>query len=126
MIRAWREKPQRPMWPPPVVVRAVPGKDGPQVAFAEDEDAVGELGSGGQDESLGEAVRSRTSRWDLHGRYVGAGQDCVERCGELAGAVADEEPEGRGTVVEVVSAENPVTSCDVHVLVQKAAEPVAS
>jgi hypothetical protein len=31
MIGAWREKAQRPMWPPPVVVAAVPGKNGPQV-----------------------------------------------------------------------------------------------
>jgi hypothetical protein len=37
------------------------------MAFAEDQDAVGELRPGGADEAFGEAVRSRTSRWDLHG-----------------------------------------------------------
>ena len=37
---------QRSMWPPVVVVGAVLGKDGPQVLFAKDQDAVGELGSG--------------------------------------------------------------------------------
>jgi hypothetical protein len=37
---------QRSMWPPAVVVGDVPGKDSPPVAFAEDQDAVGELGSG--------------------------------------------------------------------------------
>jgi hypothetical protein len=47
------------MWSPRVVVRAGPGEDGPQVPFAEDQDAVGQLGSDGQDESFGEAVRSR-------------------------------------------------------------------
>ncbi len=67
----------------------------------EDQDAVGEFGSGGQDESFGEAVRSRTPRWDLHGVDPGAGQDGIERRGELAGAVADEEPEAGGAVVEV-------------------------
>jgi hypothetical protein len=60
MFGAWRAKLQRSMWPPPVVVGDVPGKDSPQVAFAEDQDAVGELGSGGEDESFGEAVRPRS------------------------------------------------------------------
>ena len=61
MIGAWRAKLKCSMWPPAVVVGAVLGEDGPQVAFAEDEDAVGEFGSGGQDESFGEAVRPRLS-----------------------------------------------------------------
>jgi hypothetical protein len=69
--------------------------------FAEDQDAVGEFGSGGQDEAFGEAVRSRASRWDLHGDDPDAGEDGVERGGELAGSVADEEPEGGDTIVEV-------------------------
>src|SRR5215217_5122964 len=99
MTGARRVKPERPMWPSPVVVRAIPGKDGPQVVFAEDEDAVGEFGSGGQDESFGEAVGSRTARWDLHCVDAGAGQDRVKGGGELAGAVAVEEvhsQHGRG------------------------------
>ena len=57
MIGSWREKAQRSMWPPAVVVGAVVAEDGPQVSFAEDQDAVGEFGSNGQDESFGEAVR---------------------------------------------------------------------
>jgi hypothetical protein len=55
----------------------------------------------GQDEAFGEAVRSRTSRRDLHSVGAGPGQDRVERGGELAGPVADEEPEGGGAVVEI-------------------------
>ena len=89
------------MWPSAVVVGAVPGKDGPQVSFAEDQDAVGEFGSGGEDEAFGEAVRSRAARWDLDGVDPGAGQGGVEGGGELAGAVADEEPERGGPVVKV-------------------------
>jgi hypothetical protein len=58
-------------------------------------------GSGGQDESFGEAVRSWTSRRDLHSVDTGTGQDAVEGGGELAGPVADEEPEGGGAVVEI-------------------------
>jgi hypothetical protein len=74
VIGAWWAKVQRSVWPAAIVVGGVPSKDGPQMSFAEDQDAVGELGSGGQDESFGEAVRSRTSRWDSHGIDAGAGQ----------------------------------------------------
>jgi hypothetical protein len=42
MIGAWRAKLQCSMWPLAVVVGGVPGKDGTQVVFAEDQDAVGE------------------------------------------------------------------------------------
>ena len=55
MIGTRRVKLQRSMWPPAVVVGAVLGEGGPQVAFAEDQDAVGEFGSGCVDESLGGA-----------------------------------------------------------------------
>ena len=66
------------------------GQDKPQVVFAEDQDAVGEFGSGGADEAFGVAVRSGTSWWDLHGLDAGAGENGVERGGELAGAIADQ------------------------------------
>src|SRR5687768_14884055 len=89
------------MWPPLVVVSAVASEDGAQVSLAEDQDAVGEFGSGGQDESFGEAVGSRALGRDLHGVDVRASEDGVERCGELTGAVADEESECGGAVVEV-------------------------
>jgi hypothetical protein len=78
MIGAWREKSLRPVWPPTVVMGAVLGKDGPQVPLTEDQDAVGEFGSGCQDESFGEAVRSRTSRRNLHGVDARVGQDAVD------------------------------------------------
>jgi hypothetical protein len=68
VIGARRDTFQCSVRPPAVVAGAVPGKDGPQVSLAKDQDAVGELGSGGQDESFGEAVRSQTSRWDLYVR----------------------------------------------------------
>src|SRR3979411_31795 len=78
------------MWPLTVVVGAVFGKDTSQVPLAEDQDAVGEFGSGREYESFGEAVRSRASRWDLHGVDACTGQGSVERR-ELTGPVADEE-----------------------------------
>jgi hypothetical protein len=49
------------MWPPAVVVDAVPGEDHLQVPLAEDQNPVGELGSGGQHEPFGESVRPRLS-----------------------------------------------------------------
>jgi hypothetical protein len=101
MIGAWRDKSQRSMRPPPVVVGRELREDGPQVPLTEDQNAVGELGSDGQYESFSETVRPRTARRNLHDVDVRAGQDSIERGGELAGAVADEEPEGGGAVVEV-------------------------
>src|SRR5918994_5195562 len=75
MIGAWWDKAQRSMWPPSVVVGAVSSEDDPQVPLAEDQDAVGEIGSDGQDEPFGEAVRTRTSRWNLHRVDPGAAHD---------------------------------------------------
>jgi hypothetical protein len=60
-------------------MRAVLGEHGPQVTFAEDQDAVGELSSGGQYDSFGEAVRSRTSGRDPHRVDARVGQNGVER-----------------------------------------------
>jgi hypothetical protein len=64
---------------------------------------------------------------------VGAGEHGVECGGEPAVAVADQEPELVDAVAEVdgqvaglVGAENRVTSCDIQVLVDEAAEPVSS
>jgi hypothetical protein len=72
-----------------------------QVSLPEDQHAVGEFGSGGQHEPLGEAVRPRAARRNLHYRDAHVGQDRVERCGGLAGSIADEEPELGGAVTKV-------------------------
>jgi hypothetical protein len=66
-----------------------------------DQHAVGEFGSDGAHEPFGEAVRSRTpSRNPDHGD-AHIGQDSVERGGELAGPVSDEEPELGGALAEI-------------------------
>ena len=62
---------------------------------------VGDLGPGGEHEPFRIAVRSRAPRRDLHDRDTRPGQDRVERCGELTGAVPDQEPEAGGAIVEV-------------------------
>jgi hypothetical protein len=84
-----------------VVVPVVLGEDRPRVLFAEDQHPVSDLGSGGEHEPFGIGVRPRTAGRDLQRFDAGAGQDRVERCGELPGAVADQEPEVRGAVTEV-------------------------
>jgi hypothetical protein len=72
-----------------------------QVPFAEDQHPVGDLGPGGEHEPFRIGVRARTPRRDLDRFDAGAGQDRVERGGELPGPVADQEPEVRDPVAEV-------------------------
>ena len=81
-------------------VRAM-AEDGPQVPLSEDQDAVGELGSGGQDEAFGVAVGSRTAGRDLDHLDACVGQHRVERGGELSGPIADQEPEPLDVLAEV-------------------------
>jgi hypothetical protein len=72
-----------------------------QMLLAEDEHPVSNLGSDGQHEAFGEAVRAWTPRRDLDHLDACVRQDRVERCRELPGAVADEEPKPGGVVAEV-------------------------
>jgi hypothetical protein len=71
------------------------------MSFTEDQHPVCDLCPYGEHEPLGISVRARASGRDLHGPDAGVGQDRVEGVGELAGAVADQEPEVGGAVAEV-------------------------
>src|SRR6187402_919012 len=84
------------MWPPPVVVQRVLGKDAAQVSLAEDQHPVGYLGADGQREAFREAVCPRAPRRDLDHLDARVRQDRVERRRELPSAVADEEPKPTG------------------------------
>ena len=99
--RARRPQPQRPMRPRGVVVRGVHGKHPAQVSLTEDQHPVGDFGTDGQHEALGEAVRPGTPRRDLHHLNARTGQDRVERCRELSGPITDEEPEPGGVFTDV-------------------------
>ena len=77
-------------------MRGVHGKHLAQVPLAEDQHPVGDLGPDGQHEAFGEAVRPRTPRRDLDHLDACIRQDRVERCRELSGPIADEEPEPGG------------------------------
>ena len=68
------------------------GKHLPQVPLAEDQHPVGDLGPHRQHEAFGEAVRSWTPRRDLDHLDAHVRQHRVERCRELSGPIADEEP----------------------------------
>jgi len=81
-----------------VVVGLVLGHHDAQVALADDQHPVGDLGPCGEHEPLRKGVGARTSGRDLHGLDAGGGQNRVERIGELPGPVADQEPEVRGAV----------------------------
>ena len=84
-----------------VVVGLVIGQDRTQVALAADQHPVGDLCPGREHEPFRIGVCARTSGRDLDGFDTGGGEDRVERCSELSGAVADQELEVRGTVPEV-------------------------
>src|SRR5215469_15669613 len=62
---------------------------------------VGDLGPGGEYHPFRISIRARTPGRAVHGLDARAGQNRVERCGELPGSVADQEPEARGAVAEI-------------------------
>ena len=71
------------------------------MTLAEDEHAVGQFSSDCSDESFGVAVGLRAASWDLDDVDARVGEDGVEGIGELAGSVADQEPElGRAVAGE--------------------------
>jgi len=71
------------------------------VALSEDQHPVGEFCSHGADESFGVAVGLWAPGRDLQDRDAGVGDNGVEGCGELAGAVADEESELGCAITEI-------------------------
>ena len=84
-----------------VIVPDVLGQDRPQVPFTEDQHPIGDLGPGGEHESLGVSIRARAPGRDLHCSDACAGQDRVEGFGELPCAIPDQEPEVLGVIAEV-------------------------
>jgi hypothetical protein len=84
-----------------VVAGLVLGHHDAQVSFAEDQHRVGHLRPGGEHEPFGISVRPGAPGRDLHRLDARAREDRVERCGELPGPVADQEPGVRGPVTGV-------------------------
>ena len=123
-----------PVWPVAVVVIDILAEDVMEVPSADEEDAVGALAPGAGDPPLADRIR----RWCLDRRcddpYVGRGEDRVERIGVLGISVSDQELQAVGPLTGVhedvpglldrVGAGNCVTSCDLGIFMDQAAEPV--
>ena len=77
------------------------GQDLPEVPFAVDQQVVEAFAAQRPDESLGDRVRARCPNGGAEDADVGAGEHGVERGGELAVPVADQESELVGAVIEV-------------------------
>jgi hypothetical protein len=65
------------------------------MALAVNQHPVGHLDPGGEHEPFRISIRPGHPRRGLHGPYTLAGEDVIERAGELGVAVPDEEPERR-------------------------------
>ena len=76
-------------------------QDDVEVAWSGDQEVVEAFPAQGADEAFGDRVRPRCPDRGADDPDVGAGEDGVERGGELAVPVADQEPEPVGAVAEV-------------------------
>jgi hypothetical protein len=85
----------------PVIVPGVLGQDLAEMSLAEDQHVVKALAAQRAHEPFRVGVRPRRPGWRPdHSRAV-TGEDVVERGGELAVPVADEEPELPSALAEV-------------------------
>ena len=72
-----------------------------EVAWSGDQDVIEAFPAQGADEPFRDRVRPGRSDRGAYDPQVGAGEDGVERGGELAVPVADQEPEPVGAIAEV-------------------------
>ena len=92
---------QGAVWPMAVVMAFELAEYGCSVSSIDDQEAVEEFAADRSDEALGDRVRPWCPHRRLNDPYLDRGEDRVEGSGELAVAVADEEPEALVGVVEV-------------------------
>jgi len=92
---------QGAVWPMAVVMALELAEYGCGVSLIDDQKAVEEFAADRSDEALGDRVCPWRPRWRLDDLDAGRGEDGIEGGGELAVAVADEEPEVLVGVVEV-------------------------
>ena len=84
-----------------VVVVNVVGQDPFEVSSVPYQDPIQAFGADGAYPAFGVGVRLRRPRWGPERLDAGRGENCIERRGELAVAIADQEPELGGALVEV-------------------------
>jgi hypothetical protein len=92
---------QGAVWPMIVVMAFELAQYGGCVSLVGDQEAVEEFAADRSDEALGDRVRPWRPHWGFDDPDLDRGEDRVEGSGELAVAVADEEPEALVVVVEV-------------------------
>jgi hypothetical protein len=91
--RLWWAKIAGAVRPSTVVVPNIFREHDTQVPLIADQHAVGEFGSDRTHEPFGETVRPRTTRRNPDHTDAHIGQDRIERRGELAGPISDQETE---------------------------------
>jgi RimJ/RimL family protein N-acetyltransferase len=89
------------MWPPVVVMVHVDAEDVLEVAAADDQEPVEALAADAADPALRVGVRVRRPHRRPDDFDAFAGEGGIERCGELAVAVVNEEAHLAATIVEV-------------------------
>ena len=72
-----------------------------EVAWSGDQEVVEAFPSQGADEAFGDRVRVGCSYRGADDADVGAGEHSIERAGELAVPVTDQEPEPVGAIAEI-------------------------
>src|ERR1039457_6989857 len=92
---------QGAMRPMLIVVDLVLAQDPPQMVLVPDEGAVQELAAASPDPALGDRVHTRRPHVAQHGPDPGAGEDRIERGGEVRSAVADHELRSLRLLAEV-------------------------
>jgi hypothetical protein len=89
----WWAKVTAAVGPSTVVVPNIFREHDTQVPLIADQHAVGEFGSDRTHEPFGETVRPRRTWKNPDHADAHIGQDRIERCGELAGPISDQETE---------------------------------
>ncbi len=87
--------------PSTVVMANVLREHQTQEPLTEDQQTVGQFGSEGADEPFGETVRPRATRRNPDHLDAHIGEDGVKGCCELAGPVANEDPELGDAIAEI-------------------------
>jgi len=100
-VGSHRLKIEGPVRTSAVVMTDVLVKCPAEVPFAKDQHAVGDLAPDGEHEPLRVRVRPRAAGWDLAHGDAGIGQYGLERIGELARLVTDQDRELVGPVAEI-------------------------
>src|SRR4051812_38802194 len=92
---------QRSVRSVPVVMLGVLAQYDVEVPWSGDHEVVEAFPAQGADEAFRDGVRAGCPDWGADDADVGADEDGVERGGELAIPVTDQEPEPVGAVAEV-------------------------